>query len=209
MSTYFHTWCGLSANSECRSQMCCMGLAEYRGRKKSPKIHHLHTITQLCRAISSQLRHVSTIGKNLLNSNTSSTCPHNMVNFSPLTAEIGSLVWGTPANFNRFCILASLLHRRRSLEANQTLHDVWPSPVLVHYIYIFGSCCPLMEFCQVKIHFVSKSCILWYSQCYWMALQQRASARLCGVVQGMELQNFRRGRHLYSAGHQPTFYLFY
>ena len=24
-----------------------------------------------------------------------------MVNFSPLTAEIGSLVWGTPANFNR------------------------------------------------------------------------------------------------------------
>jgi len=27
-----------------------------------------------------------------------------------------------------------------------------------------------------------------------------ALAKLCGVVQGMELQNFRRGRHLYSAG---------
>ena len=26
------------------------------------------------------------------------------------------------------------------------------------------------------------------------------SAKLCGLVQGMELQNFRRGRHLYSAG---------
>jgi len=25
-------------------------------------------------------------------------------------AEIGSLVWGTPANFNRFRVLASLLH---------------------------------------------------------------------------------------------------
>ena len=25
-------------------------------------------------------------------------------------------------------------------------------------------------------------------------------AKLCGVVQGMELRNFRRGRHLYSAG---------
>jgi len=32
------------------------------------------------------------------------------------------------------------------------------------------------------------------------ALQPRASAKLCGVVQGMELRNFRRGRHLYSAG---------
>jgi len=38
---------------------------------------------------------------------------------------------------------------------------------------------------------------------YWqryMALEQRPSAKLCGVVQGMELRNFRSGRHLYSAG---------
>ena len=53
-------------------------------------------------------------------------------------AEIGSLVWGTPANFNGFCVLPSLLQRRRSPEANQTLHAVWLSPGLVHYIYIFG-----------------------------------------------------------------------
>jgi len=33
-----------------------------------------------------------------------------MVNFSPLAAEIVSLVWGTPANFNGFHILAALLH---------------------------------------------------------------------------------------------------
>ena len=33
-----------------------------------------------------------------------------MVNFGPLVAEILSLVWGTPANFNRFHILAALLH---------------------------------------------------------------------------------------------------
>jgi len=59
-----------------------------------------------------------------LNSNISSTCPHNMVNFGPLTAETGSLVWGTPANFNGVCVLASLLHRRRSTEVNKTLHDV-------------------------------------------------------------------------------------
>jgi len=33
-----------------------------------------------------------------------------MVNFGPLTAEIGPVVWGTPANFNRFRVLAALLH---------------------------------------------------------------------------------------------------
>ena len=47
---------------------------------------------------------------NLLSSNTSSTCPVNMVNFGPLTAEIGSGVWGTPTYFNGFQVLAVLLH---------------------------------------------------------------------------------------------------
>ena len=89
--------------------------------KNSPKIRHLRTIAQLCRAISSQIRHISTIGKNLLNSNASSTCPHNMLNFGQLTAEIGSVVWGTPANFNGFRVLASLLQRRRSTDINTKL----------------------------------------------------------------------------------------
>jgi len=31
-----------------------------------------------------------------------------------------------------------LRHRRRSTDVNQTLHDVWPFPALVYYIYIFG-----------------------------------------------------------------------
>ena len=33
-----------------------------------------------------------------------------MVNLGPLAAEIVSLVWGTPANFNGFRVLAALLH---------------------------------------------------------------------------------------------------
>jgi len=33
-----------------------------------------------------------------------------MVNFGPLAAEIVSLVWGTPGNFNGFRVLAALLH---------------------------------------------------------------------------------------------------
>jgi len=64
-----------------------------------------------------------------------------MLNFGPLTTEICWRVWGTPANFNGFRVLASLLQRCR-WTVNQTLHDVWPSTALVYYVYIFGGCCP-------------------------------------------------------------------
>ena len=33
-----------------------------------------------------------------------------MVNFGPVAVKIDPVVWGTPANFNRFRILAALLH---------------------------------------------------------------------------------------------------
>jgi len=39
------------------------GVGENTRRKKVAKNRHLGTIAQLCRAISSQLRHVLTIGK--------------------------------------------------------------------------------------------------------------------------------------------------
>jgi len=108
-------------NLECRSEMCCTWLAPNTGGKKVAKNRHLGTIPQLCRTISSQIRHVSTIGKNLLSSNTSSTCPHNMVNFGPLAAEIVSLVWGTPRNFNGFRVLSALLHGTLVVGVSQTL----------------------------------------------------------------------------------------
>jgi len=110
--SYFHTWCGPSANLGCRSETCCMRLAENTGRKKSPKIRHLRT---------SQRRHISTIGKNLLNSNISHTCHYNMVNLGPLAAEIRSGVWGTPANFNGFRVLAALQHGSLVVGVSQTL----------------------------------------------------------------------------------------
>jgi len=62
---YFHTWCGLSANLRCRSETCSTWLAENTGRKKVTKNRHLGTIAQFCGAISSQLRHVLTIGKKI------------------------------------------------------------------------------------------------------------------------------------------------
>jgi len=44
-----------------------------------------------------------------------------MVNFGPLAAEIVSLVWGTPANFNGFRVLAELLHGTLVVDVSQTL----------------------------------------------------------------------------------------
>jgi len=116
-------------------------------RQKSPSAHHRTTLSgnfifasKAC--IDSR--------KRLLNGNISSICPHNMVNIGPLTAEICCRVWGTPANFNRFHVLAWLLHQRRSMEVNQTLHDVWLSSVLVYCIYVLEGSCPLTEFCQLQ-----------------------------------------------------------
>jgi len=37
---YSHSWCGLSANLECMSEMCCTRLVQNKGRKKSPFWHH-------------------------------------------------------------------------------------------------------------------------------------------------------------------------
>jgi len=44
-----------------------------------------------------------------------------MTNFGPLAAEIVSLVWGTPANFNGFRVLASLLYATLVVGVSQTL----------------------------------------------------------------------------------------
>jgi len=156
-------------------------------------------------------------GKNVLNSNISSICLHNIVNSGPLTAEIGWRVWGTSANFNGFRVLASLLHRRRSTDVDQTLHDVWPSPRLVHYIYTFGCSCPLTEFCQVQ----NSLCVQVLRSPILAALLHGTGA--VGVSQTLRrgtrnritelslLIIFNRGRHLYSegghhVGHRPTFW---
>jgi len=43
-----------------------------------------------------------------------------MVNFGPLAAEIASLVWGTPGNFNGFRDLGALLHGTLVVGVSQT-----------------------------------------------------------------------------------------
>ena len=103
---YFHTWCGLSANLECMSEMCCTWLAENTGCKKLPFWRHRTTLSGY---IFGTKARIDNRKKNLLNSNTSSTCPGNKVNFGLLTAEICWRVWCTPAKFSGFRVLVALL----------------------------------------------------------------------------------------------------
>jgi len=124
--------------------MCCTRLGENTGRKN----RHFGIIAQLCRPVCLQLRHISTIGKNLLNTDTSSTCPHNMVNFGVLAAEICWRVFGTPAHFNWSRVLAALLHGTPVFGVIQALRRwtecatyIWPGghhvASLIFCIYIF------------------------------------------------------------------------
>jgi len=120
---YFHTWCGLSANVECRSEMCCKRLAENTGRKKvakkSPSGHHRTNLSE-----SSQLRHISTIGKR-----TYFVKQQYVLQMSSQYGELrptsgwdqsGSL--GHPSyNFNSFHVWAALLHGSPVVGVSQTL----------------------------------------------------------------------------------------
>jgi len=166
--------------------------------KNSPSGHHRTTLSGYIFATTA----CNDNRKKNLNSNISSICSHNMVNLSPLAAEIISLVWGTLANFNRFRILVSLLQRRRSTEANQTLHDVWPSPGLVHYVYIFRGSCPITEFCQVQLSLcvqVLRSPIL--AALLHGTLVVGISQTLRHLTEGTTY--IRQGGH--HVGHWPTF----
>jgi len=157
-----YTWCGFSRNLECRSEMCCTQLAGNTGRKNDAKNRHLRTIAQLCPAIS------STNGKKLLSINISCIRLHNIANFGSLAA-----VWGTPANFNGFRELASLLQRRHSLEANQTARCSavsWAGTLYAH----FRGLLPPDGILSCTKFTLRPSLAFSYWQRYCVALHQRA-----------------------------------
>jgi len=86
--------------------------------QKSPCGHHRTTLSGYIFATKA---HIDNRKNNLLSSNISSRCPHVVVNFGPLAAEIVSLVWGTPSNFNGFHVWAALLHGTPILGISQSV----------------------------------------------------------------------------------------
>jgi len=75
--------------------------------------------------------------KKLYSSNIFSTCPHNMVNFGPLGAEIVSLRWGNPSKFERvsrldFVTAATSLNGSQPNFA-QCLAISWAGTLCIHF----------------------------------------------------------------------------
>jgi len=115
MSTILRSWCGPSANLECRSVTCCKRLAENTGRKKSPKIRRLcapsHNFVFPVFATKACIDN----WKKLLNSNISLACPHNIVNFGPLKRLRSVGEFETAASkFQRVSRLGSVTARHSS-----------------------------------------------------------------------------------------------
>jgi len=96
-------------------------------------------IAQLCRAVSSQLQHVSTIGKNFLSCNISSTCPHK-INFGPLVAEIDWRVWSTPSKFQRLSrlgfVTAVTSVNGSQLNFARCLAVSWAGRLFIHFRWL-------------------------------------------------------------------------
>jgi len=88
--------------------MCCTWLAWNAGPKKSPKIRHLGTKAQLCRAVSLQLRLVSTIKKKPVKQQ---YLPHTSSQYGELWPTSGRDLLaslGHPSKFQRFLRLGSV-----------------------------------------------------------------------------------------------------
>ena len=74
--------------------------------KKSPSWHHRTTLSGYVFAIKARIGN----RKKLVNQQYLLYMSPQYGELGPLAAEIVSLVWGTPANFNGFRVLAALLH---------------------------------------------------------------------------------------------------
>ena len=155
-------------------------------------------MAQLCRVESSKV-YIDNRKKLVIfvNSNISSTCFHNMANFGPLRADIVSGVCDTPSKFQQVSRLGFVTAATSFTGGQPNFARCLAVSGLVWYtIYTF---CGLLPPDGILLR-AKFTCVLLYCQRYCTALQQRASAKLCGMVQQMELRNFRRGRHLYSTG---------
>jgi len=99
--------CGLSADLECRCEMCCTRIAGNAGHKKSPSGYHR---TTLWGQIFATKARIDNRKKNLLNNNFTPHV-HNMAKFGPLMAEITVYQFGASlqiltgfASWQRYCM---------------------------------------------------------------------------------------------------------
>jgi len=157
--------------------MCCTRFAEYTGCKNLASAHHRTTLSGYIFATKAS---VDNRKKHLVNSNISSTRPLTIWWTSAHSSDRLASV-GHPSKFQRVSSwFRYLLHQRRSAEVNQTLHDVWRFPMLVHHVRILEALAPNGILPGAKL--TLRPSLYW--QRYCTTFEQWASAELCGVGQG-------------------------
>jgi len=109
-----------------------------------------------------------------------------MVNFDPLTAEINWQVWGTLSYFNRYRVLAALLHGRQIVGISQTLRR-WTEGAtppmlgratitlaLAHILVLY--CYAVIKVCHAdRLHYAL--CGIWHQLV--MSIWHFSTARQC------------------------------
>jgi len=134
--------------------MYCTRLAQMQDAKTG----HLGTVAQLSGYIFATKVYIEyrQSEKNLLNSSISSTCPHNMVNFGPLTTEPVDR-FGAPAQIStgfaswfRYC---SDVAQRKSTKLCRMFGRLLGWYTVYPGVYTSGGSCPLTAFCHVQNSF--------------------------------------------------------
>jgi len=155
------------------------GLLEIQDPKLTQTIAVCAPLHKVVSAASSQLRHVSTIGKNLLNSNMSCRMSPQYGEIRPSNGWYRFVSLGYPSKFQR----ASRLRFVTSATSGGQPHFArclavsCAGTLYIHFRGLFDQAS--QNFVRCKIRLMSKSCVLLYWQRYCTALQQPASAKLC------------------------------
>ena len=132
--------------------------------QKSPSVHHCTTLSSCIFATKACIDN----RKNLLNSNMSLTCAHNMANFGPLTLR-PVREFGAPQQISTGFAFA-FVTAATSLTGGQPnfarcLTVSWAATLHIHFRAFLPSNGILPE-----VHFASKSCTLLYLQRHCTAL---------------------------------------
>jgi len=115
-----------------------------------------------------------------------------MANFGPLMAEIGSGVWGTPANFNEFRVFAFVTAATSLItDLNQTARCLAASCAGTLCIHFRGILSPKGILTGAKFNLRPSPALSYIDS---------VSARHSSSGRQTNFAELSRGRHLYSAG---------
>jgi len=148
-------WCGLSANSECRSEMCCtsqyVARWKYRTQKIAKNLPSAHHRTTLLGYIIATKARVNNWKKILAKQQ---YLPHMSPQYGELRPT-NSWDWlaglGHPTKFQRVSRLAFVTAATSLTRGQPNFAGCLAVSWLVHYIYIFRGSCPVQNSLCVQV----------------------------------------------------------